>query len=1497
MNSPNEREKHSLRDIIHVFLMDFKKDFDCKDVEKTLRAILKKKEVDGIIKSPGKYQIYRLFWTLYEQPLDVVQRFVEDDTNRLNYDYLMSAIRDESRNPSSSTENYISERDRLYNDNQKFTKYNVPRIEPYLELQKALLELRPSRNVAVEGVLGSGKQWLVLDVCSSYDVQRKMDFKIFWLNVRDCRSPENQLELLQSLLHQIAPSLRINFDQSVAVQIERVKAELRHLLKDKPYKNCLLVLRNVQNKETWKAFNLGCKILLTTRHKSVVDYLSPVTTTHVTLRDELTPSETESLFVKYLPLEPQESLKQLANVETSNPLLLSFIAENIRDGICTLENWKNINFTKLTTIIKNSLNELKPSDKELFEILFIFPETAHIPIKLLGVVWSGVDPMIVVNRFYKYSLVEKHTDQTITLPSIYSELNLSISHEATLSKKIVDFYDLPKLFSQCNDTTLPPLDCYFYSHIGHHLSKVSDQTDRVNLFRMIFLDFRFLEQKIRNDTTPWNARGSILHTLHIIKFYRDQIEDNERHYKDLVNALLVFLTKVEEKLISSQYTSLLRIALMSEEGPVYDEALRQVQRFPHFVWFTEHGRFHQHREIINLGKHEVRHAIYLDDDYCLMALSSQQLLLTDVSLAGDTTCLLSDENDPSDIIEMRVLNKQKQLLTLHKNGSLKLWSLMELLPQRPDCVNCHAVRPSRLAQALKHSKPHCYEQLVNSAITRSEGSKCISAFHLDENVRAGDYSIQLHVAFDNGHICILNWDDKDRKFVISHTPSLKTEQTDIRYFSKILNRFYVVWSDNCNLTFWNLQNGSPVTKEGYAPSKEKVRAMETYIERLDNGVLYTVMIIIYEKSVWRLKFKHTDYCYSLSDILDVELLPFSDTIPASITCGKLSTDGRYLILGTLEGLVVYDLKFPYSLLRSNVSERIVCLDVYSLQDPIMKYIVLCGAKGKHLLHIHTLRSTDTDAITWVHHVDESDAQLKDRNTKGKAHLEPNVYMRPILAMSDNGTLYAVDSRARIHQIQAIMGNSTGRRESVANWSTIATPHMECGKYITALCANKDGTIYAGYNNGQITKISDNQILPIESANASVDYLKEIDSKKLIASCRNEDHTIIFSLISVEDKFTLPFYTMYARLVYDRFLIIFSDCGVFYLDRDNISSIVFCDERPFGFDLKNNLLYLAIGDNTLEIYNLLVEDNNLESQRICKENINNPSQINHLTASNDGQLIALGFKNGNIELYSYENHGLQLIYTINQGHETCNSMQLRFSPCKQVLVSCAEQICFWNVKHMRNNQASPKLRSRRHNPWQKHFKSKGAEEVDAARFLDVSAESSIKNLLSPQNDCMLENRTCVWADKRGNDKLPELLACIKFVGNEARHFYTSSDFTQFFVIDDEGVFYHLKVLENRSSPSVRTLDHVLGIHQIEQKEMILDEQQDDDDDDGIDHLKVLENRSSQSVRTLDHVLGIRQIEQKEMVLDEQQDDNDNDDDDGIDVVGSGDILPDKQSDQI
>jgi len=181
-----------------------------------------------------------------------------------------------------------------------------------------------------------------LDVCLSYKVQCKMDFKIFWLNLKNCNSPETVLEMLQKLLYQIDPNWTSRSDHSsnIKLRIHSIQAELRRLLKSKPYENCLLVLLNVQNAKAWNAFNLSCKILLTTRFKQVTDFLSAATTTHISLDHHsmtLTPDEVKSLFLKYLDCRPQDLPRE---VLTTNPRRLSIIAESIRDGLATWDNWK-----------------------------------------------------------------------------------------------------------------------------------------------------------------------------------------------------------------------------------------------------------------------------------------------------------------------------------------------------------------------------------------------------------------------------------------------------------------------------------------------------------------------------------------------------------------------------------------------------------------------------------------------------------------------------------------------------------------------------------------------------------------------------------------------------------------------------------------------------------------------------------------------------------------------------------------------------------------------------------------------------------------------------------------------------------------------------------------------------------------------------------------------------------------------------------------------------
>lgn len=185
------------------------------------------------------------------------------------------------------------------------------------------------------------------------------------------------------------------------------------------------------------------------------------------------------------------------------------------------------------------------------------------------------------------------------------------------------------------------------------------------------------------------------------------------------------------------------------------------------------------------------------------------------------------------------------------------------------------------------------------------------------------------------------------------------------------------------------------------------------------------------------------------------------------------------------------------------------------------------------------------------------------------------------------------------------------------------------------------------------------------------------------------------------------------------------------------------------------------------------------------------------------------------------------------------MKLRFSPCNQILVSCADQLRFWNVKYMQNNQVTPKPRSRRH----EHLPSKvffGREEVDASAY-----SSDLEQIEHPQRIemyCGSESKAYLWANKQGFEKRPELLACIGFVGSEARHFYTSNDFSQFYVIDSECGFYHLKVVEQLPEIS----DHAAINRQLTLRRTNFDRGNDDNGDDaGIDIIDNFDSRPDNS----------------------------------------------------
>ncbi|EDW74440.1 uncharacterized protein Dwil_GK21917 [Drosophila willistoni] len=1460
---------YTYKDILLVFVENFKADFECKDVEEMLRSILTSREVDKILIADEKTQVYVLFEILKDNPEETVDRFVNElraTVHDINYEFLKNPIKEEYRQPSAETIIYITERDKLCSNNQSFAKYNVSRFEPYTRLKTALMKLRPARNVLVHGQLGSGKQWLVLDVCSSYAVQHKMGFKIIWLNLKHCHTPESDLEMLQSLRHQIDPQWNSQNDRqydnsrsgdpSIRQRIETAKTELRHILQSKVYKNCLLVLRNVQNLNTWKAFNLGCKILITTRNKDISNYLSSATTTHVPLEDSLTASEVESLFLKYLGCLPKD-LPTAKDIKTTNPRKLSIIAESLHDGLATLDTWKHVNCDKLSTIIESSLSVLEPISRQMYEKLFIFPESAQIPITLLPLLWSQShnnstydDPMVIVNKLQGYSLIEKQSQSkppTITIPSIYFELHHQLDYEKALHEKIVAFYNINANFVEQNDLTIPNLDNYFYAHIGHHLMAI-EPTESVKLLRIIFLDFRFLEQKIRHDTTSWNASGSILNTLQQIKLYKQRIIDDDPTYSRLVNSLLDFLPRIEENLIRSKHTCLLRQALMAEEGPIYEEANRQIQRFPDYVWFTEHGRFHQQRQIVNLGKDQARHAIYLDCDFCAIALSNKQLLLIDVSLEGTATYVYGDDKDTSEITRMDIFNNQKHLLTLHGNGSLKLWSLW------PESEND------------KHPSTRKYKQLVNGVVKRSLASNAeqnISAFYLEEETGIGHTSIQLHVAFSNGDICICDWNPAEEEFKSLHTPPLKTEQLRVRCFVKVLKRFYVLCTAKCILSIWDLRNSSrELTElEGYCPDvNDSPHFMDVLAEdkdrRYNEGLSCTMLLLVFKHSVWRLKFDKNGITKA-----HAELLKLPDT--GYITCGKRSSDGHYLILGTSEGLIVYDLRKSEVSLRCNVSENISCVDIYELYDPIFKYIILCGAVGKHILHVHTLRIGGDQEITWLHNVDEDD--LKEFSAGSGACL------RSIMDMNSERTqLFAIDSKNGIHQIQPAVD---GKAATIASRSTTSTSQAADSLKITAICAHTRDQIFVAYSDGTIIDINRDVKLPQQYINDGIDFLKQVNDQFLVASALELKKTVIFKITGTESPSTsssnqwplsVPLDTMEALVFDEHYLLLFSEDVVGHIDLLNPNCLCDApteDQLVVGFDLKNRLLFLALKDHLIKVFYMYNNGSKLIYEERCLEKLKPQNvPICFMTVSNDASLLALGFRNGNIEVFSFgKDNKIQLIYSITEGHNEL-IRQLQFSPCNLVLVSCSEQLCFWSMAYMRNNQVKSDSTHRRSQRHKSYYKNR-VDAVDASPFASAKDTdeypSCFKTSSSRPNQLqsVVQTESSLWLDKRGSSTMPELLACVKFVGNAARKFFTDEAFTQFFIIDDEGVYYHLKMLETNSSqlPNVTLRNSSLHYENVSLIHYMTDDSltsPDEAEGQGVDVVGIVEVQAKQQSQIVD-----------------------------------------------
>lgn len=123
----------------------------------------------------------------------------------------------------------------------------------------------------VHGKLSFGKRWIVMDACCNYSAMHQMQGRIFWLSCSKCRTAELILQKLEQLAILATPQdlTTLTNYKDINNKTVMLTETLRNCFAKSALRDCLIVLVDVQNYDTIRAFDLNCKILITTRNKKV----------------------------------------------------------------------------------------------------------------------------------------------------------------------------------------------------------------------------------------------------------------------------------------------------------------------------------------------------------------------------------------------------------------------------------------------------------------------------------------------------------------------------------------------------------------------------------------------------------------------------------------------------------------------------------------------------------------------------------------------------------------------------------------------------------------------------------------------------------------------------------------------------------------------------------------------------------------------------------------------------------------------------------------------------------------------------------------------------------------------------------------------------------------------------------------------------------------------------------------------------------------------------
>ncbi|XP_056132484.1 apoptotic protease-activating factor 1 [Lampris incognitus] len=561
----------------------------------------------------------------------------------------------------------------------------VSRPELVNRIRERLYRLQKQPGwVTVFGMAGSGKSVLAAEAVRNHAlIEECFPGGVHWLSIGQLDKPD-LLGKIQSLCFRLEQSQDPQSLHRPPNSLDEAKECLRFLILRR-YPRSLLILDDIWDSTVLKSFDIHCRILLTTRDRSLTDSVSggKYEVAVESGLDEDKALEILALYTNSKPLNLPEQARSIIRECKGSPLVVSLIGALLREfpnrwsyylqqlqqkQFKRIRKSSSYDYDALDQAMDASIQVLHAEHRELYKDLTVLEKDVKVPAKVLAILWNFEPEQVedVLQEFVNKSLLFRDCHHR---PYLYYLHDLQVDFLAeqnrsqleSLHTKVVRQY---QHYYREGPPTSGDQEClYWIRFLTYHMAKANLSQELYSL--MFCLDW------IR-------TKAQIMGPVHLINDYVEYGAILDKENSDVRSQFQEFLSVNGYQLEQDPFPDVVQLALSQpHSSEVYRQALQQAQDRAsrgelYFDWLNKTSLESQSRLVVQPHQGCIYFACFSHDGAKIASCGASKTLMVFKTTSGAK--LLEIQAHEDEILCCAFSPDDRLLATCSSDRKIKVWN-------------------------------------------------------------------------------------------------------------------------------------------------------------------------------------------------------------------------------------------------------------------------------------------------------------------------------------------------------------------------------------------------------------------------------------------------------------------------------------------------------------------------------------------------------------------------------------------------------------------------------------------------------------------------------------------------------------------------------------------------------------------------------------------------------------------------------------------------------